>query len=78
MTSPSAWGRQPAAAPVVFGDSSLAFPQLGAETPDQQVAEEEDADANEEDDAELQAALQVGPTTAWQSKLRTCFATRGF
>ena len=55
---------------MVFGDGSLSFPELGAETPDQQVAEEEDADANEEDDAELQAALQVGRGTAWQSSLK--------
>ena len=58
-SAPSAWGRQPMAAPAVFRDGSLAFPQLGAEVANQPVADEEDAEANEEDDAELQAALQV-------------------
>ena len=53
----------------MFGDKSLAFPELGAETPDVPVAEEEEAD--EEDDAELQAALQVCRGGAWQSPLGT-------
>jgi hypothetical protein len=63
--SPSAWARHAAAADAAFpayGDGSEHFPQAGAKMPAALSSEEDIADVDEEDeeDADLQAALQVG------------------
>ena len=77
LPSPPAWGIRPKAAPIVFGDGLLSFPEVGTEAPEVPAADEQEEEYNEEDDAELQAALQVrvglGSPSPWVScRVRVC------